>query len=149
MNKDLELELNTQGFELSSTNKRALAYLIDDVLISILVLAIFWEYIQDVSDFEQIILTINRVFFEIVTIKILYHTFFIWKYGATLGKMFAKIKVIQVSDFNSPSFGIAFNRAIFRVISEMLFYIGFFIAFFDKFRQSLHDKSAKTLVVNA
>ncbi|MEE8588637.1 MAG: RDD family protein [Sulfurimonadaceae bacterium] len=47
-----------------------------------------------------------------------------------------------------PIFGSAFNRGVFRIISEMIFYLGFIWAFYSKNRQSWHDKTARTLVVN-
>jgi uncharacterized RDD family membrane protein YckC len=49
----------------------------------------------------------------------------------------------------NPSFLISLNRAIFRIISEMLFYLGFVWGAMDAMRQTWHDKTARTLVVNA
>ena len=62
--------------------------------------------------------------------------------------MILKIEVIEERDFQTPSFLVSLNRAIGRVISEMLFYLGFAWAFLDPKRQTWHDKLAKTLVVN-
>jgi uncharacterized RDD family membrane protein YckC len=71
------------------------------------------------------------------------------QYGATLGKILMKIRVVTLSTAQRPLFATALNRAIFRVISEILFYLGFLWAMLDPTRQGWHDKTAKTLVVNA
>jgi uncharacterized RDD family membrane protein YckC len=82
-------------------------------------------------------------------IKIIYQTFFVYQYGATLGKIFMKIQVVDAVTLQRPNFSSALNRGVFRIISEMIFYFGFVWAFYDKNRQSWHDKTARTLVVNA
>lgn len=71
------------------------------------------------------------------------------QYGATIGKLAMKIRVIEINTLENPNVLVALNRAIFRVVSEMLFYLGFLWAMFDPARQGWHDKTAKTLVVNA
>ena len=40
-------------------------------------------------------------------------------------------------------------RAVMRVVSEILFYFGFVVAFFSPLKLTWHDKFAKTLVVDA
>ena len=96
----------------------------------------------------MIILT-NQFVLEYMAMKIIYQAFFVMQYGATLGKLAVKIKVIEIKTLNYPSVISSLNRAIFRVISEMLFYLGFLWGMMDKSRQSWHDKTARTLVVNA
>jgi uncharacterized RDD family membrane protein YckC len=144
----IEDTLNRENLSLSTTNSRALAYLIDDLIISLLVVAIYWSNFVATPDFTSKIELINSAFIEILTIKIIYHTFFIWIYGQSVGKMILKIRVISIDTLDRPTFAFAFNRAIFRVLSEIIFYLGFLIAFFDRYRQTLQDKSAKTLVVD-
>jgi uncharacterized RDD family membrane protein YckC len=70
------------------------------------------------------------------------------QYGATLGKIAMKIRVIEIKTLQNPSIVSALNRAIFRIISEMLLYLGFLWGMFDPARQTWHDKTARTLVVN-
>ena len=70
------------------------------------------------------------------------------QYGATVGKIIMKIRVIEIKTLNNPSVISALNRGVFRVISEMLFYLGFLWGMLDPSRQTWHDKTAKTLVVN-
>ena len=81
--------------------------------------------------------------------KIVYQTFFVMQYGATLGKLAVKIKVIEIATLTNPNILSSLNRAIFRIVSEMLFYLGFLWGMMDPARQTWHDKTAKTLVVDA
>jgi uncharacterized RDD family membrane protein YckC len=59
-----------------------------------------------------------------------------------------KIRVIDIQNLSNPNVLVALNRAIFRIISEMLFYLGFLWGMMDPNRQTWHDKTARTLVVN-
>ena len=59
-----------------------------------------------------------------------------------------KIKVVEIKTLDNPNVLVALNRGIFRVISEMIFYLGFLWGMLDKSRQTWHDKTAKTMVVN-
>lgn len=83
-----------------------------------------------------------------MTLKVLYQSFFVWMYGATPGKMVAKIRVMYVYDMDNPSLGYAAIRSVIRVFSESIFYLGFAWALMNPKRESWHDKAAKTLVVN-
>ncbi|WP_200763614.1 RDD family protein [Nitrosophilus alvini] len=146
---DLQRKLDKSGIRLGSLTKRSLAFAIDEMIVTFLFLAIIWDMLPKNGNVEEMINLTNAFFLEIVTIKIAYHTFFVWKYSATLGKFFMKQRVISVGDLETPSFVQAFNRAVFRIVSEMIFYLGFLLAFFDRFYQALHDKTAGTLVVDA
>jgi uncharacterized RDD family membrane protein YckC len=48
---------------------------------------------------------------------------------------------------NRVSFGTAFIRAIGKIISGMIMYIGYLMAAFTEKKQGLHDMIASTLVV--
>ena len=79
-------------------------------------------------------------------IKFLYQAIFVYLYGATLGKLAVKIYCVR-ADGSSMDIATAAIRAAVRLISEMIFYMGFLVALFTNSRQSLHDMAAKTLVV--
>lgn len=132
---------------LASFTKRGAAFFIDDILVSAIFLVIIWDFLPEGGTFLEVSAVINQFVLLLVMIKIFYHTLFVYKYRATLGKMALKIEVLS-QDYSNVSFLQAFNRAIFRVVSEIVFYFGFILAFFDKNRQTLHDKTAKTVVVN-
>lgn len=150
MNDELQQRLSNAGLELATIRKRAAAFFIDELLLSFLFLVIIWDKIAAViNEPEAIADLVNAFTFEYLLIKIIYQTFFVYQYGATLGKIFMKIRVIDALTMERPIFSSALNRGVFRIISEMIFYLGFVWAFYDKNRQGWHDKTARTLVVNA
>jgi len=146
---ELQDRLSHSGLELATLQKRAVAFFIDELLLSLIFLLILWDKIAAADESEAIVSLVNAFTFEYLLIKILYQTFFVYQYGATLGKIFMKIQVVDALTMQRPIFSSALNRAVFRIISEMIFYLGFVWAFYDKNRQSWHDKTARTLVVNA
>jgi uncharacterized RDD family membrane protein YckC len=70
----------------------------------------------------------------------------IGKYGATVGKMACKIKVIT-ADGQPVSYARAFGRYFAKVLSSLTLLIGFIIAAFDSEKRSLHDHICNTRVV--
>ena len=84
-----------------------------------------------------------------IVLKVVYHTFFVWYFGATIGKIVAKIRVIDVNSWDRVSLFSSFLRAVGRIFSEMFFYVGFLIGFFNEGRKTFHDITGRTLVVNA
>ena len=145
------MQNNSSNLQLASMRSRALAYLIDDLLVTIIIMMIFWESISAVSEDMDAMMYLLKT--ELVTpliiLKILYHTFFVWYFGATIGKIVVKIRVIDANSWGRVSMFSSFLRAVGRIFSEMFFYIGFLIGFFNDGRKTFHDFTGKTLVVNA
>ena len=139
---------NKEDKELASLQRRAFAFFIDDMIVSIIFLVIIWDFLPANGSIYEISEAINQFVFYLIMIKIFYHTYFVYKFKATLGKIALKIEVVS-ENRTSPTFMQSLNRAVFRVISEIVFYLGFAFAFFDGKRQTLHDKTAKTVVINA
>ena len=90
----------------------------------------------------------NSAFYLIMLIKVVYQSFFVWYYGATLGKLAVKIRVIDFNHFGKVTLFQSFLRAVVRLLSEFVFYIGFLLSYYTQSKQTLHDKISKTLVVN-
>jgi len=65
---------------------------------------------------------------------------------ATLGKRAMGIKVIN-QEGQRISFGQATGRYFGKIISTLILFIGYLMAFWDQKRQTLHDKMANTYVV--
>lgn len=149
MKKDYEEILHRENITLADNKKRILSFVIDDLLISLIVLASFGDKIfgADVSAKEWIEAT-QGIVFEVMCLKIAYQTFFVWYYGATIGKIITKIRVIELDTMANPTVFVSLIRASIRIASEIFFYLGFFPAFFDKLRQTVQDKIARTVVVN-
>ncbi len=148
MNNEVEERLGSAGLELASIQKRAFAFFIDELILSFLFLIIIYEQVAAISEPDAIVALINSFTFEYLLIKIVYQTFFVYQYSATLGKIFMKIQIVDAETMEKPIFGSALNRGVFRIISEMIFYLGFVWAFYSQNRQGWHDKTARTLVVN-
>jgi uncharacterized RDD family membrane protein YckC len=149
LNEDIENKLYRENITLAPIKKRSLAFFIDETLLSFLLIIALWDSFKVAVTLEDMIILTNQFVLEYMAMKIIYQAFFVMQYGATLGKLAVKIKVIEINTLNYPSVISSLNRAIFRVISEMLFYLGFLWGMMDKSRQSWHDKTARTLVVNA
>lgn len=152
-------------YVLAPLYKRAISYFIDLFAISLLVMLCIFsinpdfsslfassstltevqkaEYQQHFSSFYNFILLIYLPFY------LFYQTFFIYYMGATLGKYFTKTKCISLEKGENPSLKASFIRAALRLLSDSyLLYIGFLFAFFNPLKQTLHDKIAKTVVIN-
>jgi len=149
LNEELQERLHREGLVLADVKKRSLAFFIDEMLLSFLLIFALWDSFANAQNTEEIILLTNSFVFEYMMMKIIYQAFFVMQYGATLGKMAVKIHVIEVDTFGTPNVLVSLNRAIFRVISEMLFYLGFLWGMMNPSKQTWHDLTAKTLVVNA
>lgn len=149
MNEEIENVLHREGLVLADIKKRAMAFFIDEMLLSFLLIIAMSDSFSNAKTVEEMIILTNSFLGEYLLMKIVYQTFFVMQYGATLGKIAMKIRVIEIATLQNPSFAVSLNRAIFRVISEMLFYLGFLWGVMDPARQTWHDKTARTLVVNA
>ena len=144
------MEQNTlqQQEQIAVPKKRVGAFVIDDLVISFLFLAIFWSQVASLRTIEEINLFMTENFLIIVSIKILYHTVFVWQSGMTLGKYLMKIKVVSLQTDAIPPLHIAAARAALRIVSETFFYLGFAMAFFNPLVQTLHDKLTGCVVVD-
>ncbi len=148
MSEKVLRRLKTEGLKLGSFYRRVVAFFIDEIIVSILFYFIYADSFNSAATVDVLIRLVNMLFLQVILLKVIYHTFFVWMYGATPGKMLLKIKIISIDDFDKPKLMNSFIRAVVRIISEMLFYIGFLWMFFDLLRQAWHDKAAKTMVVD-
>jgi uncharacterized RDD family membrane protein YckC len=147
--EDIELELNREGMNIAPFSKRAFSAIIDELLISLLVLFGSWNTLVSQPDTSALIAVLNGMFFMIIGLKIVYQTAFVTMYGATVGKILMKIRVIDAATKSHPTPFISFQRALVRILSESMFYVGFLWAFSGVLRQTWHDLVAKTVVIDA
>lgn len=146
--EDMQKKLDTEQINLAPFGKRFLAFLVDEILISFLIFIAFSGSFENAKTLLEMINITNSIFFQIVLILIFYQGIFVALYGATLGKMLFKIKIINIYYLDKPSFAYSFLRAIVRILSSF-FYLGYIFAFLNPQRQTWQDKIAKTWVVNA
>ncbi len=76
-----------------------------------------------------------------------YSTWMLGKYGATLGKMACRIKVVTAEGY-PISYLRAFGRFFAELLSGMILLIGYLIAAFDSEKRTLHDRICSTRVVH-
>jgi uncharacterized RDD family membrane protein YckC len=79
-------------------------------------------------------------------IAIAYETYFVGRYGATLGKMACGLKVVR-SEGQNVSYGRAFGRYWACLLSSMTLTIGYIMAAFDSQKRALHDRICDTRVI--
>ena len=79
-------------------------------------------------------------------IALTYETVMVGRYGATLGKMACRLKVVT-ADGGPVSYARALGRYLAKILSTLICYIGFVIAGFDDQRRALHDHLCNTRVV--
>ena len=137
-----------QNMKYASIAKRAISFTIDDLIVSFLFIAIFYNQITLLTTPESMMLFIEQNAWVLIVLKVIYHTFFIGLNGATIGKYIVKIKAVDEFDGQLIGWGRAFIRAVIRTIGEMLFYITFIFAFFSPKNQTLHDKIVNCVVID-
>jgi len=142
---------------IASSQKRITAFIIDDIVVSLFFIIIFYgqivELFSDITVFDEAALQSVNMFISqnvlvVLSIKLIYHTVLVWQNGMTLGKYFMKIKVIELETGETPSLQRSFLRASVRIPSELFFYLGFLMAFFTPLKQTLHDKLAQCIVTD-
>lgn len=116
--------------------RRSLAYFIDGI-ISYIPFVFVFGYEEEYSPMVMGIYTI------------LWTAYFVWMtgtYGATIGKMATKLKVIK-DDGTKVSYADALVRELASYLSLAILGLGFLNVIWDGKKQAWHDKIAKTLVV--
>jgi len=76
-----------------------------------------------------------------------YEIFMIGKFGATLGKMACKVRVVT-PEGGRVSYTRATGRYFAKFLSAFTCLIGYIIAFFDDERRALHDRICNTRVIS-
>lgn len=150
MSESILDKLDREDKKVANFERRIYAYLIDDIIISSIFFAIYWNFIViDPDDFVTTLENIKKFGINIILIKIIYQTFFIWYYGATIGKIYLGMICLDVTMLSKPKFHQALMRSCFRVISELCFFIGFVWALENPVYQTWHDKLSNTVVCDA
>jgi uncharacterized RDD family membrane protein YckC len=126
---------------------RVVAYIIDAILISLvlgLVTSIFGVRYMDMDDMSQIDPTVNLLSLAVA-----------WLYfalmesserGATVGKMAMGLRVVT-NDGKRLSFMNATGRYFAKILSAIIFCIGYIMIAFTDRKRGLHDMIASTLVI--
>ncbi|OQX58472.1 MAG: hypothetical protein B5M52_05410 [Helicobacteraceae bacterium 4484_230] len=89
-------QLERERLSLASIKKRALAFIIDEFLLSALFMIVLWDQLSGSASLEEIIVLTNAYALEYMAIKIVYQTLFVYQYGASIGKIMMKIRIIEL-----------------------------------------------------
>ncbi len=146
--EELSDRLEAEGLRLTSIPRRSYAFLIDDLIVSFLLFVAFYNSFANAKSMEEILVITNNLFIYIVFLKVAYHTFFVWQYGATMGKMLFGMIVVDGENFQKLSFSKSLIRAVVRVFSEAVFYLGFLWGVLNPTRQTWHDKACGSIVID-
>ena len=82
---------DVNDLQLASMRSRALAFVIDDLLVTVIIMIIFWDNIMAVSENMDAMMYLMKaeLVVPLIFLKFIYQTFFIWYYGASVGKIIA------------------------------------------------------------
>jgi len=147
----------SMSLPIASSQKRIAAFVIDDIIVTLFFIIIFYTQLTelfssitviDETALESINTFISQNILVVLSIKLIYHTVLVWQNGMTLGKYLMKIRVIELETGHIPNFQRSFLRASVRIPSELLFYLGFLMAFFVPLKQTLHDKLSNCVVID-
>lgn len=147
-NQDLFDKLEKEEIKIASFKKRFLAYLIDSFVILGIVSIILFDKFSMVQTYEEMHSVLIRFAGGILILQFCYHTLFAYLYGATLGKMFLKITIIDQNVLDKPNLTQSAIRAGFRQISDMFYGLGFAWALSNVVLKTWHDYAAKTVVID-
>ncbi|MDX3521653.1 RDD family protein [Streptomyces scabiei] len=143
---------------LADSGKRVLARIIDMILVGLVVWLLAWafrisQYTVDSDDFEFGKSLAQEALAAVLYIA--YDTVLTVRNGQTLGKKLLKLRVADLNDGSTPSTQTALIRAAVLWIPFAFCCACIWTAiaggwsFFDKpYKQGLHDKAAKTVVVS-
>ncbi|NYV76866.1 RDD family protein, partial [Streptomyces sp. UH6] len=143
---------------LADSLRRVLARLVDLVLVGIVVGLLAWAF--DVDEYELSADRVDAAKFWIrdiivVVLYVGYDTLMTARNGQTLGKRLFKMRVANLDNGSTPSMTTSLLRAAVLWVPFAFCCACLWLAvaggwsFFDKpFKQGLHDKAAKTVVVS-
>lgn len=133
----------TRSYHLATFKQRALAFIIDMVLISLINMLLLNGF--DLSDYKQI-LSDNTLYLGLT--GSLYFIFFTRYFTQTPGKMLLKIKVVR-EDGRKLDWKTVMIRELFgKIVSQLrILYLGYFYCLVSSKKQCWHDIFADTFVV--
>ncbi|MFH8563750.1 RDD family protein [Streptomyces sp. NPDC017988] len=143
---------------LADSGKRVLARIIDMILVGIVVWLLSWLFDTSEYDVDPDKVNTGRSFGQSLLAAVLYmayDTVMISRTGQTLGKKLLGMRVANLNDGATPSMQTALARAAVLWLPFAFCCACIWTAicggwsFFDKpYKQGLHDKAAKTVVVS-
>jgi uncharacterized RDD family membrane protein YckC len=136
---------------------RFLAVFVDSLVFSILIVIVFaigmlffpvdWINVgRSQADLLKLVELEGLVWVSTLFFGMVYETWMIGRYGATLGKMACSLRVVT-SDGGKVTYGRALGRYFAKHLSSFIFCIGYLMAGFDDEKRALHDRICDTRVI--
>ena len=127
--------------------RRALASVIDTILLAIITLPIlYWLYGEQYFEAENVIHGFADFLISYILPAVAVILFWIYR-QATPGKIVLDMKIVHAETGAAPSAWQMVGRYAGYYLSGILLGLGFLWVAFDKRKQGWHDKLAKTVVV--
>ena len=145
-------DFSMESDRLASIGQRAIAQLLDGLIIGIPLFIVTYSFGGDITDTEDS----NLLWLTLLWlgVSLFYNTAMIATSGATLGKRIMKLRVVNRTDGSPVNWTYAAVRALVPTLAGVVPVIGFALniavyvrAFFHPFHQGLHDAAAGTIVV--
>jgi uncharacterized RDD family membrane protein YckC len=143
---------------LADSGRRTLARIVDMILVGIIVWLLTWAFGVREYEVDGDHIEVGRSVAQSVVAAVLYiayDTFMMTKYGQTLGKQWLGMRVANLDNGANPSVQTNLIRALVLWLPFAFCCACIWTAicggwsFFDKpYKQGLHDKAAKTVVVS-
>ncbi|MFG2496679.1 RDD family protein [Streptomyces sp. NPDC048441] len=143
---------------LAESGKRVLARILDMILVGVVVWLLSWAFGTNEFDVDPDKVEYGKSFGQSLLAAVLYiayDSFMISKTGQTLGKKWLGLRVANLNDGATPTLQTAIIRAAVLWLPFAFCCACIWTAicggwsFFDKpYKQGLHDKAAKTVVVS-
>ncbi|MEZ4949493.1 MAG: RDD family protein [Saprospiraceae bacterium] len=149
---DLQQDENFEP-DYADFGERLVALLVDSIILTLLfgfsffvLIFINASVVQSVLNYTAT-LTIIFIFLGIPILTLVYHAYFeSSRHGGSPGKILLKIRVTDLRG-RRISFMHSIGRNAGKILSQMIFYIGYLMVLWSPRKQSLHDNIANTLVI--
>ena len=148
------------GVEFAGHGPRLVAYILDSILLTVLITAlflvttvVFLSGATNIEDPETVTISPAAasgaaiLFLLIIVISILYFPFFWARGGQTPGMRPFSLRVVRDLDGGGFGWGTALLRLVGMYVAALVFYLGFIWIFVDKRRRGWHDLIAGTVVI--
>lgn len=147
--------IDRENITIASMPKRILAFILDFFLVSFIVVLAYsfgndLSYLESLNESERLVESAkitSALLPPLCASYILYFSIFTKIYGASLGKIFFKIRVVSVDLLDNPNWAMSIFRAFLWLVSVMFYCVPFVFAFGDTFKRGLHDRFSKTIVI--
>jgi uncharacterized RDD family membrane protein YckC len=143
------------GLRFAPFLRRLIAYIIDEVLIgalSVVVVVVLAQVTSIAGENDRGLIAGLSIVGSLLIVLVLWFIYFPWCWshgGQTVGGRLLGIRVVSGEDGSPIGFGTGIVRLIGYFVCQVVLYIGFIWALFDKRKRGWHDMIAGTSVVNA